>query len=94
MAADFWLGVAQTTIGSAVGFVFGIFAFHHQQRRQSAKKVKGDWRAALDGLIAQQAQEGGTGDGMTPERVIYYSGTGDALIQLHLIVFFFASDGD
>ncbi len=50
MAADFWLGVAQTTIGSAVGFVFGIFAFHHQQRRQSAKKEKDDWRAALGAL--------------------------------------------
>ncbi|MBL4692943.1 MAG: hypothetical protein JKY92_06395 [Magnetovibrio sp.] len=50
MVADFWLGVAQTTIGSAVGFVFGIFAFHHQQLRQSAKKEKDDWRAALDAL--------------------------------------------
>lgn len=50
MACNFWLGVAQTTIGSAVGFVLGIFAFHHQQRRQSAKKEKDDWRAALDAL--------------------------------------------
>lgn len=50
MAGDFWLGVAQTTIGSAVGFVFGIFAFHHQQRRQSAKKAENDWRTALDAL--------------------------------------------
>jgi hypothetical protein len=50
MVADFWLGVAQTTIGSAVGFMFGIFAFHHQQRRQSTKKEKDDWRAALDAL--------------------------------------------
>lgn len=47
MAADFWLGVVQTTIGSAVGFVFGILAFHHQQRRQSSKKEKNEWRAAL-----------------------------------------------
>ncbi len=50
MAADFWLGVVQTTIGSAVGFMFGIFAFHHQQRLQSDKKKKNDWLAALDAL--------------------------------------------
>jgi hypothetical protein len=50
MSSGFWLGVAQTTIGSALGFVLGIGAFHYQQRRQSAKKAKDDWRAALDAL--------------------------------------------
>ncbi len=50
MACDFWLGVVQTTIGSAVGFGLGICAFHLQQRWQSDKKEKDDWRAALDAL--------------------------------------------
>jgi hypothetical protein len=50
MSSQFWLGVAQTAIGSALGFVLGICAFHYQQRRQSAKKEKDDWRAALDAL--------------------------------------------
>lgn len=50
MSDEFWLGVAQTAIGSALGFVLGIFAFHHQQRRQSATKETDDWRAALDAL--------------------------------------------
>jgi hypothetical protein len=50
VSSQFWLGVAQTTIGSALGFVFGIFAFHYQQQRQTAKKEKDNWRAALDAL--------------------------------------------
>jgi len=50
MSSEFWLGVAQTTLGSGLGFGLGICAFHYQQRRQSAKKEKDDWRAALDAL--------------------------------------------
>jgi hypothetical protein len=51
MSSEFWLvGIAQSAIGSALGFVFGIWAFHYQQRRQSAEKEKNDWRAALDAL--------------------------------------------
>lgn len=50
MTAEFWLGVAQTTIGSAVGFALGILAFQLQQSWQSDKKNKEDWRAALDAL--------------------------------------------
>jgi hypothetical protein len=50
VSSQFWLGVAQTAIGSALGFVFGIFAFHYQQRRQAAKKEKDNWRSALDAL--------------------------------------------
>lgn len=50
MSSAFWLGVAQTAIGSSLGFLFGIGAFHYQQHRQSAKEAKDDWRAALDAL--------------------------------------------
>ncbi len=50
MSSEFWLGVAQIAIGSALGFVFGIGAFHYQQHRQFAKEEKNDWRAALDAL--------------------------------------------
>ncbi len=50
MLSGFWLGVAQTAIGSGLGFVLGIGAFHYQQHRQSAKKSKEDWRSALDAL--------------------------------------------
>lgn len=48
--SDFWLGVAQTAIGSGLGFLFGIGAFHYQQHRQAKKKETEDWRAALDAL--------------------------------------------
>lgn len=54
MVAEFWPSVAQTAIGSAIGsalgFVFGIFAFHLQQRHQADRRAKDDWRAALDVL--------------------------------------------
>lgn len=50
MSCEFWLGLAQTAIGSALGFAFGIGAFHYQQRLQSTKRGKDDWRAALDAL--------------------------------------------
>lgn len=50
MPSDFWVGVAQSAIGSGLGFLLGIFAFHYQQKRQSAKKDLVDWRAALDAL--------------------------------------------
>jgi hypothetical protein len=50
MSSEFWLGVAQTAIGSGLGFVLGVGAFHYQQSRQSAKKENDDWRAALDAL--------------------------------------------
>ena len=47
---EFWIAVTQTAIGSAIGFVFGIFAFWFQQSRQSVKEKKDDWRSALDAL--------------------------------------------
>ncbi len=47
---DFWLGVAQTTIGSGLGFVLGIGAFHYQQHRQSKAQANADWRKELDAL--------------------------------------------
>lgn len=50
MGFEFLLGVAQTTIGTGIGFLFGIFAFHYQQRRQSDAKQEGEYRAALDAL--------------------------------------------
>ncbi|CAM3518067.1 hypothetical protein [Thalassospira profundimaris] len=50
MAGEFWLGVLQTMIGSAVGFFFGIAAFHWQQRSQLSKQEKEEWRSALDAL--------------------------------------------
>lgn len=50
MSSGFLLGVAQTAIGSGLGFVLGIGAFHYQQRRQAANKSKDDWRQALDAL--------------------------------------------
>jgi hypothetical protein len=48
--ANFWLGIAQTAIGSALGFGFGIWAFHYQQRKQATKKEKDDWKAAVGAL--------------------------------------------
>lgn len=50
MSCEFWLGVAQTTIGSTLGFALGIGAFHYQQHLQSKTRNMGDWRAALDAL--------------------------------------------
>lgn len=47
MPSNFWMGVAQSAIGSGLGFVFGICAFHYQQKRQSAIKEKDDWRVEL-----------------------------------------------
>jgi hypothetical protein len=44
---DFWLGIAQTAIGSALGFIFGIGAFHYQQRKQATKKERDEWKAAV-----------------------------------------------
>lgn len=48
--SEFWLGVAQTAIGSGIGFGFGILAFHYQQKRQAELHSNSDWRAALDAL--------------------------------------------
>lgn len=50
MSSVFWVGVAQSAIGSGVGFAFGICAFHYQQKRQDAKKENGARMAALDAL--------------------------------------------
>ncbi len=50
MSEVFWLGVAQTSIGSAFGFGLGIVAFHYQQRRQAAKGQEEDWKSALDAI--------------------------------------------
>lgn len=50
MSCEFWLGVAQTTIGSTLGFALGIAAFHYQQHLQSKTRNMGDWRATLDAL--------------------------------------------
>ena len=50
MSSDFWLGVAQTAIGSSLGFILGIGAFRYQQHRQSSMKKQDDWWAALDAL--------------------------------------------
>lgn len=50
MPSDFWIGVAQTAIGSGLGFGLGICAFHYQQKLQSDKKDMEDWRAALDAI--------------------------------------------
>lgn len=47
---EFWLGIAQTAIGSGIGFGFGILAFHYQQKRQSERLEEADWRASLDAL--------------------------------------------
>lgn len=48
--SEFWLGVAQTAIGSGLGFALGICAFHYQQHLQSKAQSKADWRQALDSL--------------------------------------------
>lgn len=50
MPSIFWVGVAQSAIGSTLGFVLGIIAFHYQQQRQFSKKEKDDWRASLGAL--------------------------------------------
>ncbi len=42
--------MAQSAIGSGLGFLLGLIAFHYQQIRQLAKKEKDEWRAALDAL--------------------------------------------
>jgi hypothetical protein len=47
---EFLLGVAQTAIGSGIGFGLGILAFHYQQKRQADLQSKADWRKALDAL--------------------------------------------
>ncbi len=48
--SEFWLGVAQTAIGSGIGFGLGILAFHYQQKRQADLQLNADWRRALDAL--------------------------------------------
>lgn len=48
--SEFWLGAAQTALGSGIGFGFGIFAFHYQQKRQAELQSKADWRRALGAL--------------------------------------------
>jgi len=48
--SEFLLGVAQTAIGSCIGFLLGILAFHYQQKRQAELQLKADWRRALDAL--------------------------------------------
>lgn len=48
--AEFWLGVAQTAIGSGLGFLLGIGAFHYQQHRQAKRDKIENWRALLDAL--------------------------------------------
>jgi len=48
--SEIWLGVAQVAIGSGLGFMLGIAAFHYQQCLQSKRQAKEGWRAALDAL--------------------------------------------
>lgn len=48
--SGFWLGVAQTTIGSTIGFSLGILAFHYQQKWQAELQSKAEWQSALDAL--------------------------------------------
>lgn len=48
--SEFWFGVAQTAIGSGIGFGLGILAFHYQQKRQADLEAKADLRRALDAL--------------------------------------------
>ena len=58
MSSHFLLGLLQTAIGSALGFVFGVGAFHYQQKWQSEKKEKDAWRASLDALNRLSAAGG------------------------------------
>lgn len=48
--SEFWIGVAQTAVGSGMGFGLGILAFHYQQKRQADLQSQADWRRALDAL--------------------------------------------
>lgn len=48
--SGFWTGVAQTAIGSGIGFGLGVLAFHYQQKRLAKLRSDADWRAALDAL--------------------------------------------
>ncbi|MEP3428855.1 MAG: hypothetical protein ABJN98_09265 [Roseibium sp.] len=50
MSTAFLLGVAQTTIGSGLGFMLGILAFHYQQQKQDDKKKDEEWKASLEAL--------------------------------------------
>lgn len=58
MSHGFWVGVAQTAIGSGLGFGLGILAFHYQQRRQGAKEEADRWRSTLDALNRLMAAAG------------------------------------
>lgn len=48
--SEFWVGVAEIAIGSGLGFVLGILAFHYQQKRQTKEQETAIWKAALDAL--------------------------------------------
>jgi hypothetical protein len=48
--SGFWLGVAETAIGSGIGFGLGILAFHYQQKRQAKVDANAVWKASLDAL--------------------------------------------
>lgn len=50
MNSDFAFGVLQTTIGSFIGFLLGILAFHYQQSRQSANEQQEKQRNAIEAL--------------------------------------------
>jgi len=69
MASEFWLGVVQTAIGSAVGFVLGIGAFHYQQQLQSKKEANNDWKAALDALNRLTTAAGANIEGLANHKL-------------------------
>jgi hypothetical protein len=50
MGAAFLLNVLQTAVGTALGFLLGIWAFHYQQEQLEEKRKADDRRAAHDAL--------------------------------------------
>jgi hypothetical protein len=50
MSSEFWVGITQTAIGSGLGFILGICAFHYQQRQQFAKAERDNRRANVEAL--------------------------------------------
>lgn len=48
--SEFGIGVAEAAIGALIGFLFGLVAFHYQQRKAASQQRDAQRRAATDAL--------------------------------------------
>lgn len=74
MSCEFWVGVAQSAIGSGLGFLLGIGAYHYQQKKQSDKKEKENWRAAVDALSRLSMAAGANAEAICNSKLQFVSG--------------------